>query len=111
MCLIGIVDEGLPPSTSYWGYWIPTQHAQRVIHLWGCPEIGQSHALGDEVHVETPSVGRISLFVRLNTRVISLNFPGACICVLCNPRGHILCLHTKFFQPKHLHVCSRTKGK
>ena len=24
MCIIGTVDEGLPPSTSYWGCWIQT---------------------------------------------------------------------------------------
>ena len=52
MCLMGTVNEGLPQSTSYWGHWIPTQNAQRVIHFWGFQKLGQSHILGDQVHVE-----------------------------------------------------------
>ena len=42
----------------------------------------------------------ISLFASLNALVISLNFPGACMCVVCNPLGLILCLHAKNDFPK-----------
>ena len=37
----------------------------------------------------------MSLFARLNTQIISLDFPEASIYVHCNPLGHILCLHAK----------------
>ena len=58
-------------------------------------KLGFLHVLGAQVHVKKYLAGIISLFPRINTRVISLAFPGACIYVHYNPLGDLLCLHVK----------------
>ena len=75
MCLIGTVDESLPPSTSYWGHWIRTLYIKRVYNPGLRPSSGYRTRSSKSSGLYNPNSVRVQGY---NTRLLSPGYgdPG-----------------------------------